>query len=431
MASVNNNKTGRHEFDFIVVGAGSAGCVLANRLSADGEHRVLLIEAGGRDNSINIHIPLMVVNLLARRKIHLAVHDREAGPSQRQGAAVGAGQGARRIQFDQRQRLRPRRSGGISIPGAASGAPAGAGKTCCPISSGWRRFASGDPVKRGKSGPINVTQLKNFDKLADAYLDANREAGFELVDDYNDGHYEGVVLSAVFDHAARLSLQQREGLSEAGPGPLQSRNLDQHAGHPDVAGRQARRWRRVPARRQGSCRRLSRKEVIVSAGPIQSPKILELSGIGRAGHSASAVGIDVVHELPGVGENMSDHPNCRLTFECSKPITINDVLQRPMSKLKEGLRFILFGKGLLSICSATAHTVMRSGPGTEIAGSQAAAAAILRQGPLRTAAAGWSRSVFRLYHRRHGASAAFARLYSRQVRRSGGSAAHRSELPGR
>ena len=58
-----------------------------------------------------------------------------------------------------------------------------------------------------------------------------------------------------------------------------------------------------------------------------------------------------------------DHPNCRLTFECSKPITINDVLQRPMSKLKEGLRFIFFGKGLLSICSATAHTVMRSGPG--------------------------------------------------------------------
>jgi len=63
-----------------------------------------------------------------------------------------------------------------------------------------------------------------------------------------------------------------------------------------------------------------------------------------------------------VAKTCRNHPNCRLTFECSKPITINDVLQRPMSKLKEGLRFILFGKGLLSICSATAHTVMRSGP---------------------------------------------------------------------
>jgi choline dehydrogenase len=71
----------------------------------------------------------------------------------------------------------------------------------------------------------------------------------------------------------------------------------------------------------------------------------------------------VLHALPGVGENLSDHPNCRLTFECARPITINDVLQRPMSKLKEGLKFVFFGKGLLSICSATAHIVMRSQPG--------------------------------------------------------------------
>jgi choline dehydrogenase len=114
--------------------------------------------------------------------------------------------------------------------------------------------------------------------------------------------------------------------------------------------------------RDGTTVRVSaRKEVVLSAGPIQSPKILELSGIGRS-DVLSPLGIPILHELPGVGENLSDHPNVRLTFECARPITINDVLQRPISKLKEGLRFILFGKGLLSICSATAHTVMRSHP---------------------------------------------------------------------
>src|SRR5690606_14805819 len=96
-------------------------------------------------------------------------------------------------------------------------------------------------------------------------------------------------------------------------------------------------------------------------GPIQSPKLLELSGIGRR-DILSKFGIPVVHELPGVGENMQDHPNTRLTFECTEPITINDVLQNPLVKVKEGLKYALFGKGLLSICSATAHTVMRSRP---------------------------------------------------------------------
>ena len=105
----------------------------------------------------------------------------------------------------------------------------------------------------------------------------------------------------------------------------------------------------------------ARKEVILSAGPLQSPKLLELSGIGQPEILAKQ-GIGVVHALPGVGENMSDHPNVRLTFECSEPITINDVLQRPLLKVKEGLRYALFGKGLLSICSATAHIVMRSRP---------------------------------------------------------------------
>jgi len=121
----------------------------------------------------------------------------------------------------------------------------------------------------------------------------------------------------------------------------------------------------IEVQHNGETRKIgARKEVLLSAGPIQSPKLLELSGIGRADVLRSH-GIDPLHELSGVGENLQDHPNTRLTFECSEPITINDVLQRPMAKLREGLKYAFLGKGLLSICSATAHTVMRSSPDEE------------------------------------------------------------------
>jgi choline dehydrogenase len=103
----------------------------------------------------------------------------------------------------------------------------------------------------------------------------------------------------------------------------------------------------------------ARREVLVAAGSVNSPKLLEFSGIGNP-ELLTSHGITVVQPLPAVGENFMDHPNSRIAFECSQPITINDVLQRPLAKLRDGLRFALFGKGLLSICSATAANYIRS-----------------------------------------------------------------------
>ena len=105
----------------------------------------------------------------------------------------------------------------------------------------------------------------------------------------------------------------------------------------------------------------ARREVVLSAGPLKSPQILELSGIGNA-DVLRKFGISSVHHLSGVGENLHDHPNVRLTFECTKPITINDVLRNPLLRVKAGLRFILQRKGLLTICSASAQTNLRSSP---------------------------------------------------------------------
>lgn len=346
------------EYDFIVVGAGSAGCAVANRLSEDGSHRVLLIEAGGRDSSINIHIPLLVVNLL-RDPEHTwpfvtepqkALNDRPqlwtrgrvlGGSSSINGNVYVRGDPA---EFDSWKDL---------------GLPGWGWSDMLPYFKRMERYLEGDPATRGRDGPIGVTSLRNFDELADAYIRACAEAGFEVVEDYNDGHYEG---AAYLQYSTRRGFRSSSAVGYLRPARGRTNlevMVDATVTRVLIEDRVASG---VEVLREGSLIRIAaRKEVILSAGPVQSPKLLELSGIGQ-GERLRAFGIEVVQDLTGVGENLRDHPNTRLTFECARPITINDVLQRPAAKVREGLKFALFGKGLLSICSATAHTVMRSAP---------------------------------------------------------------------
>ena len=350
--------TTQAEFDFIVNGAGSAGCALANRLSEDDFARVLLIEAGGKDDSINIRIPLMVVNLLKDPKFTWPfVTERQAALNDRtqlwtRGRVLG---GSSSINGNVYVRGDPAVYDSWSDMGVTGWGWA----DMLPYFKRMESYAPGDPATRGKNGPIGVTSLKNFDPLADGYVEACREAGFPVVEDYNDGHYEG---------AAYLQYSTRRGYrSSSAAGYLRPVQ-----GRPNLAVWTDTVVTRVlieEGRAIGvECRRggeplkvLARKEVVISAGPIQSPKLLELSGIGDP-ELLRANGIDVVRDLPFVGEGLQDHPNTRLTFECAQPITINDVLQSPVVKVREGLKYLFQGKGLLSICSATAHTVMRSRP---------------------------------------------------------------------
>ena len=346
------------DYDFIVVGAGSAGCAVAARLSEEPANRVLLVEAGGRDNNINIHIPLMVVNLLKNPAVtwpfitepQKALNDRKqlwtrgrvlGGSSSINGNVYVRGDPA---EFDSWADL---------------GLPGWGWADMLPYFKRMERFPQGDPSLRGHDGPISVTSLERFDELAIGYVDACAEAGFDIIPDYNDGHYEG---------AAYLQYSTRRGFrSSAAVGYLKpARNRSNLSVMTDaVVTRvlfEGRTASGIEVLHEGKTWRIkSRKEVILSAGPVQSPKLLELSGIGNP-EILQQFGIAVVEPLKGVGENLRDHPNTRLTFECAKPITINDVLQNPVAKVREGLKFALQGKGLLSICSATAHTVMRSSP---------------------------------------------------------------------
>ena len=417
-------ETASRQFDFIIVGAGSAGCVLANRLSADGRHQVLLIEAGGKDNSLNIHIPLMVVNLLRDEKYtwpfmtEKQVHLNGKEQLWARGRVLG---GSSSINGNVYVRGDPAEFDSWS----SLGCQGWSWEDMLPYFKRMETYADGEPDTRGKDGPINVTQLKNFDKLADAYLDANREAGFELVNDYNDGHYEG---ASYLQYSTRRGFRCSSAVGYLRPARGRS-NLtvwtDTLVNKVLLDGKRAIG---VECRRGGeTLRALSRKEVIVSAGPIQSPKILELSGIGRP-EILGEFGIPVLHTLPGVGENMSDHPNCRLTFECAKPITINDVLQRPLVQAegRSEIRLVRQGAVVDLLGDGAYRDAQRARP--EPARPQAAVAAILRQGSLCAASAGRARPAFRLHHRRDGAAPAVARLHPYQVRRSGRASADRSQL---
>jgi choline dehydrogenase len=347
---------GGQEFDFIVVGAGSAGCALANRLSVDGTARVLLIEAGGADRSINFKVPLMVVNLLKDPNVTWPFI------TEPQSALKN------RVQLWTRGRVLGGSSsinGNVYVRGdpavfdswADLGCPGWGWQDMLPSFKRMEDYPQGSPAVRGRGGPIGVTKLERFDKLADGFLAASREAGHKLVDDYNDGNYEG---TAYLQYSTRRGYRSSSSVGYLRPARGRA-NLevwtDTQVARILIEGRRAVG---VECERGGQMQvARARKEVVLSAGPIQSPKLLELSGIGR-GDILAKHGIPVVRELPGVGENLQDHPNTRLTFHCTEPITINDVLQNPLVKVREGLKYILFGKGLLSICSATAHTVMRS-----------------------------------------------------------------------
>ena len=338
------------------MGAGSAGCAVANRLSANPDNRVLLLEAGGADRSLYIRMPAAIIRAIGNPRLDWC-YRAEPDPSRNNrvdlwpaGKTLG---GSSSI------------NGMLYVRGAAhdfdrweeEGCPGWAYADVLPF---FRRMESsplGDERYRGRSGPVRTAALRTTHPLAHTFVQAAVETGLTLNQDYNGGTQEGVAYTEVNQQRGRRYNAARAYL------------------HP------VRRRRNLAIRTRSECRRLlfengrctgveyrrggrlhraeARREVILCAGAIASPKLLMLSGIGPAGQLRDA-GIEIVTDLPGVGANLQEHPEGMVGIDVNVS-TYNTEINSPKIVL-HGLNWLLFGRGPATSPYPHAVAFIRSAP---------------------------------------------------------------------
>jgi choline dehydrogenase len=353
----------QEQFDYIVVGAGSAGCAIANRLTESGRHRVLLLEGGGPDKNVWIHVPLGVGKLLT--------NERYAWRFETEPQDHLKGQ---RIYWPRGKVL----GGSSALNGMAYvwGDPAEYDSWQESGVKGWRfedllpyfkRLETNtfsDHPLRGREGPVRITDRAKADPdtISDAYIAACLQSGIQSTPDYNAVNYEGVRYLEQTSWNGR-----RWSAAVAYLRPAQNR--------PNLVIRTSALVRRVVL--QGSLctgveyewqgkRHIANtaREVVLCAGAIQSPQLLELSGIGNPLLLQQA-GIQPVHPLSAVGENVSDHLQVRRAYRSNVPETINDLMRSPVHKMRAGLQYLFTRRGLLANTSSTAHAITRTTPNKE------------------------------------------------------------------
>ncbi|MFB3046057.1 MAG: GMC family oxidoreductase [Acidiferrobacterales bacterium] len=333
------------DFDYIIVGAGSAGCVLANRLSANGKHRVLLLEAGPVDRYPWIHIPIGYGKTMFNPKYNWCFYtEPDPGMNNRKvywprGKVLGGSSAINGLIFIRGQPQdyeRWRQLGNLGW----------GWQDVLPYFIKSERNQRGADEFHGANGELGVSDVGEPHELADAFITAAEQAGIPRNYDFNGQTQEGVGYYQLTIWRGRRSstavgylrpAYKRSNL-RVETGALVARILFDGKRATGITYRQHGREHRAQAH----------GEVILCAGVIQSPQLLQLSGIGEAqflkGHD-----ISVLHHLPGVGQNLQDHLQIRVIHRCARPITTNDDMRSIFRKFKMGLKYALFRSGPLSI----------------------------------------------------------------------------------
>jgi choline dehydrogenase len=329
------------QFDYVIVGAGSAGCVLANRLTEGGKHSVLLLEYGGSDRSIFVQMPTALSIPMNMPRYNWGYHtEPEPGLGGRslhtpRGKVLGGSSSINGLVYI---RGNPHDFDRWQSEGAASWSYA---DVLPYFRRAETRLAGGDAY-RGDRGPLQTRYGLLTNPLHAAWLEAGQQAGYPYTQDINGYQQEGV---------GRFDMTVGEGrrcsTANAYLRPAMRRaslSVQTHA----LATRilfEGRRATGIEYERGGQLHRVrARREVIISTGPINGPQLLKLSGIGPAAELREH-GIDVVHALPGVGENLQDHLEFYFQMACREPVSLYSALSL-WSRALIGIRWILRKDGL-------------------------------------------------------------------------------------
>ena len=346
-------------FDYVIVGGGTAGCVLANRLSADPDVRVLLLEAGGRDDWHWIHIPIGYIYCIGNPRTDWCFKTEACD-----------GLNGRSILY-----ARGRVLGGCSSINAMiymrgqkrdydewaklTGDPSWSWESVLPVFRKSEDHWRGASVWHGSGGEWRVEQQRLSWEILDAFQAAAEECGIPRTEDFNRGDNEG---------SGKFEVNQRRGVrvsaAKAFLRPAMQRpNLE-------VRTDSTVQYLRMDGRRVTGVAYLlagdrryaeARAETILAAGAIGSPQVLQLSGIGPAG-LLGAHGIPVRHELPGVGENLQDHLQLRMAFKVTNARTANELAHSWTGKARMALEYAIFRSGPLSMAPSQLGVFTRSAP---------------------------------------------------------------------
>jgi choline dehydrogenase len=331
-------------YDYIVVGAGSAGCVLANRLSEDGRHRVLLLEAGPPDRNPWIHVPIGYGKTMFHPVLNWGFHT-EPDPNMN----------GRRVYWPRGRTL----GGSSAVNGLIQirGQPEDFDAWAAQGAAGWDWRGV---LPYFHKSEISVEKIAGRSELVDAFIGAAGDLGIPRNDDFNGATQEGAGYLHLTTRRARRCSAATAYLRPARSRPNLTVETLAHATAVLFDGRKACG---VRYRKQGTDVEVSaHREVILAAGALQSPQLLQLSGIGP-GALLQRHGIPVLADLPGVGANLQDHLALRILYKCTKPVTTNDDLKNLWRKALTGMRYVFFRSGPMAIGVMTGGVITKVMPG--------------------------------------------------------------------
>ena len=358
---MSNNKTLEGEWDYIIVGGGTAGCVLANRLSQDGSKNVLLLEAGGNDNYHWVHIPVGYLFCIGNPRTDWMMKTaNEAGLNGRslvypRGKVLGGCSSVNGMIYMRGQAR--------DYDGWRQMGNAGWGwDDILPYFKRSEDHHKGDSDLHGAGGEWKVTTQRLNWEILEAFQEAASEFGYQPVDDFNAGSNEG---SGFFE------VNQNKGVrwntTKPFLRPAMKRGNLRVMTHANIERIVLEGKRASGVEFTHSGERIEAKakhEVLLCAGSINSPKILELSGIGR-GQILSHHGIDVVHESKGVGENLQDHLQIRTVYKVKHTRTLNERANSFFGKMAIGLEYALKRSGPMSMAPSQFGLFTKSDPSLE------------------------------------------------------------------